>query len=222
VLLLAMSCLQGRTQRDAFAELTSLPIDGVQLTPGNLPSAGFAATLEGYQGVVRFHHGFDLQRYRTEVWGIDGRLLVSPHHRSVHPPQLKAGVSKHWWHTAQQSGVTIEVMYPGYAVGTGEDVKRAMHMQLPLAVDVSHLFIMRTQGAIDDNTLRQLLDYPPITEVHVSHNQGNADTHELLRTASYGLSFAKERMQDGCPCIVESYFHKASDDDRRRCIELLN
>jgi hypothetical protein len=64
MLVVALSCLQGRPMRAAFDELVPLG-DGVQLTPGNLPTPGFAAHVANAHALV--HHGFAFDARRTPV-----------------------------------------------------------------------------------------------------------------------------------------------------------
>lgn len=47
-------------------------------------------------------------------------------------------------------------MYPGYALGTGEEVERAIDDGIALAVDISHVFIQITQGAMSATTWKRL------------------------------------------------------------------
>jgi len=97
MLLVALSCLQGRTQSEAFAELARLPVDGIQLTPGNLPSANFRELTCGYRGELRYHHSFSWQHYRAEVYGASGRTPKLPRAWSVHPPLAKHPVAFGDW-----------------------------------------------------------------------------------------------------------------------------
>ena len=83
MLLLAMSCLQGRPMSEAARELLDLEPDGLQLTPGNLPTADFAAFANGVTTLR--HHGFSFTARRQPVWADDGVCLVD--NDSVHPPQ---------------------------------------------------------------------------------------------------------------------------------------
>jgi sugar phosphate isomerase/epimerase len=191
----------------AFEELYALA-DGVQLTPGNHPTPGFRAHVAGR--VTRTHHGFDFEHRLRAVWR-DGRCVTDA--TSVHPPETLEEM--------EGATVTLETMYPGHRLGSGEELAWAMARGLSLAVDVSHLFIQRTAGVLDDRTLARLLDYDRIEEVHCSANDGRRDAHASMRADSFGLDWARARLAAGTPVIVECYMHKMSVDDRRRQVALV-
>ncbi len=206
--------------RRAFDELSALGV-GVQLTPGNEPSRQFEAHVRASAVPVRTHHGFSFTTRLTRVWRDDGALLA--HSDSVHPPQTTSPAAAHFdgWLETQGRSIVLETMYPGYRLGTGEELDAAMDRQLRLAVDVSHLFIQRTAGVLSDATLRRLYDYAHVAEVHVSQNDGRHDSHRLLRPGAFGLEWALERAKTGLPLVHEAFLHQASDDVRRRQLELL-
>ena len=219
MLFVALSSLQGRPMARAFDELASLGV-GIQLTPGNIPTPDFANHVAQSRVVTRRHHGFTFDARRTPTWDASGACVVAS--ESVHPPEddETAGDWRAWYANAEARPI-LEVMYPGYALGTGDEVERAMADALPLAIDVSHVFIQRTQGAMDDRVWRRLADYPHIAEVHVSANAGRHDTHEPLRADSFGLAWARERVK-AVPVVLECYMHRLSLDERRRQIDLVN
>lgn len=193
----------------AFDELARLGT-GIQLTPGNKPTPGFAAHVEASGVTTRRHHGFAFDARKTETWS-NGACLVES--ESVHPPMA----GQPW----SREGRIIEVMYPGYELGTGDEVERAMADAMPLAVDVSHVHIQRARGVMDDRVWRRLADYAHIAEVHVSANAGRHDTHEPLAASTFGLDWARERLQAGTPTVLECYMHRLSVDERRRQIDLV-
>lgn len=192
----------------AFDELARLG-HGIQLTPGNLVTRDFAAHVAASGVATRRHHGFSFTERVTDVWR-DGACVVGS--ESVHPP--RAG-------EAWQTDAIVEVMYPGYELGTGDAVERAMADQRVLAVDVSHVFLQRAHGAMTEATWRRLADYDRIAEVHVSANQGRADTHQPITAATFGLAWARERLAAGTPTILESYMHKQRDADRHAQLDLI-
>jgi sugar phosphate isomerase/epimerase len=112
-------------------------------------------------------------------------------------------------------------MYPGYRLGTGVELERAMELGVRLAVDVSHLFIQQTAGVLEDRTLRRVLASAHIVEVHVSQNDGRHDSHRPLRRDSFELGWARERLQHGVPVIYEAYLHVVSEPSRRAQLELV-
>lgn len=208
MLLVALSCLQGRTQLAAFDELSRLPVEGIQLTPGNLPSPGFRERVQSYAGALRCHHSFSYEHYRAAVYDESGKTPRLPATWSLHPPPSKHGVSfRDWLRGALEVDALCEVMYPGYSLGTDAEIEAAVDAGLRLAVDVSHLNIQRRRGDLRDATLARLLAYSRVEEVHVSHNSGRADSHQPLAPDTWGLDWARERHRGGGAVIFESRMH---------------
>jgi hypothetical protein len=221
MLLLALSCLQGRPMNRAFDELSALA-DGVQLTPGNHPTAAFSAHVARSGKPTRTHHGFSYEHRALSVWS-DGVVCLATSD-SVHPPELTASAGFSGFALAVEEEVRmpcLETMYPGYALGCGAELEWAMARALPLAVDVSHLFIQRERGVIGEGTLARLFDYDAISEVHVSANDGARDLHAPLDASTFGLAWARARERAGTPVVLECFMHKLSDADRRRQVALL-
>jgi len=206
--------------RSAFDELSALGV-GVQLTPGNEVSRGFSEFVTASGAAVRTHHGFSFTSRVAQVWRDDGSCAVGPD--SVHPPKTGTAAAAHFETWLEREGDTrvLETMYPGYQLGTGAELERAMALGVRLAVDVSHLFIQRAAGVLSDATLSRVFEYSRVAEVHVSQNDGQHDSHRLLRRNAFGLSWAKERLRDGVPLIHEAYLHRAAPDVRRAQLELL-
>lgn len=200
----------------AFRALCALAPDGVQLTPGNQPTVGFSSVVADSRLRVRTHHGFTFEKWKQRVWNDDGSCAVTSD--SVHPP-LRS-VLADW----EPSGAlpVLETMYPGSALGTGAELEHAMSLRLPLAVDVSHVFMQFHASVISDGTWKRLQDYEHIAEVHVSRNDGRSDAHFPLRSGTFGLEWARERLKAGTPLILESYFHRVSDDARRAQVALFD
>lgn len=196
--------------RGALRELAALA-DGVQLTPGNHPTPGFEEDIVGI--TTRTHHGFAFGKRREEVWSADGRCLVASD--SVHPPAR--GVA---WNMTTD-GPAFETMYPGHELGDGEAIEEAMRREVPLAVDVSHVFIQRTAGVIGDATWSRLMDYPRIAEVHVSANDGRRDLHWPITATTFGLDWARARGRSGAVIVLECMMHAMELDDRKRQVELV-
>jgi len=219
MLLLAMSCLQGRPMADAAADLLALEPDGLQLTPGNLPTPGFADVTAAIPTLR--HHAFSYTARRSPVWDDAGRCLVDSD--SVHPPQSDTPAARHWKQhvLSERPGLVLETMYPGYELGSGHELTWAMNTGLRLAVDVSHLFIQRTAGVLSDTVFNQVLNYDRVAEVHVSANAGKADTHRPLTADTFGLDWAKAKLAAGTPVVLESYFHRLDTDSRDRQVDLV-
>ena len=221
VLFLALSCLQGRPQGEAFRTLVALAPDGIQFTPGNLPTAGFRSLVEASPMAMRFHHGFAWDAYRVPVYSGRALVLNATGLRSLHPPKADTGPFTDWLTGAQAGYVIAETMYPGYHLGSGKELEEAMEAGLRLAVDVSHLHIQRIRGVVDDGQLARVLDYDRIDEIHVSDNDGRADQHRQISAGTPLLGWALERASVGVPLVYESYLHRVSEDDRRRQLDLV-
>ncbi|HET9993121.1 MAG TPA: hypothetical protein VFQ65_31515, partial [Kofleriaceae bacterium] len=183
--------------------------------PGNLPDAGLRAHVAASTTATRRHHGFAFAARTTPVWS-DGACVTDA--ESVHPP--KAGEPWRAWLERAAAPPIVEVMYPGYELGTGDEVERAMFDHLALAVDISHVFIQRSAGAMSDATWRRLQAYDRIAEVHVSANRGRADTHQPIAADTFGLAWARERGAH-VPIILECYMHRLSDAQRHAQLAIL-
>jgi len=222
VLFLATSCLQARPLDEAIEALCPLA-DGVQLAPGNLPSARARELVDSLGAArTRHHHTFDSHAPKRAIYARDGSMLRTHERWSVHPPLPREEIDHElWFALACAAPWATEVMYPGERLGTGAEILRAMRARMPLAVDISHLYIQRCAGAIDEQTLRALFDYDNIVEVHVSANNGSHDSHQPLTERTFGLPWARERLTSGTPTVLECYMHRLSLDDRRRQIDLV-
>lgn len=221
-LFLAMSIFQGRLQDDAFDRLRSLQPDGIQLTPGNLPCAGFADRVAATALPTRPHHGFCWDRYRRRVWDPAGRPIDIEPERSVHPPRERdlTQSPEAWLDLAAEHDLLLETMYPGYVLGCGAQLEAAMQRRIRLAVDVSHLFIQSCLGVLSDATRRRVLAYDRVEEVHVSANDGRRDQHAPLSASTPGLDYAREQLPR-LPVVVESYWHRVGADAQLAQLALL-
>ena len=214
---LALSCLQGRPMQAALEELGSLGTVGIQLTPGCVPTPGFALRVLGSGLGFRTHHGFSWSARRQPVW--EGpRCLVRAD--SVHPPPDADAAWLEAW-VASGSTIALEPLYPGEGLGTGALLDQAMRLGVRLAVDISHLHIQRMAGVLDDAVWQRVQDYDRIAEVHVSANDGQRDLHQLLDPGTFGLAWARARLHSGTPVIYEAYLHNVPSDVRRAQVDLL-
>ncbi|MEM6931294.1 MAG: hypothetical protein AAF602_30470, partial [Myxococcota bacterium] len=115
----------------------------------------------------------------------------------------------------------LETMYPGHCLGSGPEIEWAMDAGRGLAVDVSHLQIQRTAGAMSDRTWRRLQAYPHIGEIHVSGTDGRRDLHALVTRSTFCLAWVRERLDDGVPVVLEAYLHRIDEATRRAQVELV-
>jgi hypothetical protein len=196
----------------------------VQHTPGNHPTARFEDHVA--RAATRRHHGFDFASRRREVWSADATCLVDA--ESVHPPEAHTAAARAiearglgaWLEERASAETLLETMYPGYVLGTGDAIEDAMRLGTRLAVDVSHVFIQLSSGAMGAATWRRLASYERVGEVHVSANDGTRDAHAPLTASSFGLAWARERGAAGVPVVLECYMHRLSPDERRAQIDL--
>lgn len=221
VLFLAMSCFQGRPQDLAWEALRALAPDGIQLTPGNLPSPGFRARVEAAGVPVRMHHGFAWHAPRQEVHDTGGGPRLGGPCWSVHPPPsfVDRRALARWLEDAAARGIVVETMTPGLPLGDGPDLALALDAGVSLAVDVSHLHIQRVQGAISGADEQRVLASPRVAEVHVSDNDGRSDQHRLIDARTPGLAWAVERARSGTPLVLEAYLHRLDPGARARQVQ---
>lgn len=201
----------------AARELLSLGPIGLQLTPGCVPTRGFAGQLDEAGITTRTHQGFSFGARRSLVW--DGLTLVC-RSDSVHPPK-DADLSAGFLAGAANGdfdGVVMETMYPGHCLGTGRELEQAMDMGMSLAVDVSHVHIQLDSGAMRPATWDRLQAYDHVDEVHVSSNDGRSDQHRPVSEATFGFDWATTKAATGTPVILESYMHRQSETERHEAV----
>jgi hypothetical protein len=204
MLYLALSCFQSRRMSEAADTLAALAPGqvGLQLTPGCAPSPMQISC------PTRTHHGFTERALRTPVW-VNGLLVW--HGDSVHPPR-QSEVPDDW---QPPDDLVMETMYPGYAaLANGDQIAAAMDAGRWLAVDIAHLDIQMYHGIISKNVIQRLLDYKRVAEVHVSTSRESRDTHAKLSMSTWGLEWARDKLANGTPVILECYMHKLSHEER--------
>ena len=221
MLYLALSCLQGRLGSEALKELLLLKPTGIQLTPGNVIDSEFTSLLGRTSISTRTHNGFSWKAMRKRVWE-DG--VLNGYWDSVHAPTFKD--CPNWWLNIQtNSGQPAwEIMYPSkhnYHLSTWAELDNAMNMGIKLAVDISHLAIMRDCYGEFPLTLKRLQDYHNINEIHVSQSIRDKDAHAPITKDTLYLEWAKERLASGTQVVLECYMHKLTQDERLRQIALL-
>ena len=218
ILLGALSCFQGDPATVAASTLLELGFDGVQLTPGCAPEPMLHDDLLAAGTPCSTHHGYSNVAMRRRVWDDSGALGSTSD--SIHPPLRENATT--FWQLAETDPTAlpiIEVMYGPYALGCRQEIARAMTLGLRLAIDVSHLHIQLTAGASTNDSIRALLEYENIAEIHLSHNDGTKDAHQPLQRTSYQAAWAKERQ--GTPVVFEGYMHRLSIKERLEQVELL-
>lgn len=204
MLYLALSCFQGRRMSDAAHTLLALAPGrvGLQLTPGCAPGP-----ME-VDCPLRSHHGFTPTALRAKVWD-GGQLLWQGD--SAHPP-LERHVSEDW---QPPEGLILETMFPGYAaLANGNQIEAAMDQGQPLAVDVAHLGIQMYHGVLSQKTIQRVLEYERVAEVHVSTSQEGRDSHSKVTDTTWGVDWARDRLANGTPVILECYMHRLSEEER--------
>lgn len=216
-LYIAMSCLQGRPMQMSFDDLISLPCKGIQLTPGNVPTKDFEKHVKVSNRPYLKHHGFSFAAYRKKVWDPYGNCLVSSD--SVHPPKIKN--STQTFILEDYNGPVLESMYPSYYLGDGESLSKAMELNIPLAIDVSHLKIQLDAGVLDKTTLKKVFDYKNIKEVHISESKNGRDTHDPINCNTFGLGWVKEKSQDGVITVLECYMHQLNVSEREEQLKFI-
>lgn len=196
--------------RQAVNELMELRPDGIQLTPGNYPDAGFKEWFLAQKIPYKLHHGFDWHKRRREVWvGKECRALPGA---TVHPPKrvTQGPLPSH----LLESSHTLETMYPGYYLGDFADLDLLIKHERPLAVDVSHLFLYERKTA----ACRSVATYPNIEEIHISQSYRQRDAHKPICENTFGLRWAVEH---AAPIVLECYMHKLNKKQRLEQIGLL-
>lgn len=202
----------------SFVALSSLGPDGIQLTPGNLPTPGFRAEVARSPLAIRTHEGFSYERRKAPVWDERGCAIGSD---SVHAPKLDAFDFWSWVETSEGRR-TLEVMPPGLHLGSGEEIRRAMAMELPLAVDVSHVHLQLEAGTMSRADWDALAEYDAVVEVHVSRDDGKNDVHWPIDASTHGLAWARERAAGGVPLVLECYMHRMTRAEAEDQLALLH
>jgi hypothetical protein len=199
----------------AFDDLLVLSPEGIQLTPGNHPTVAFEQHVG--RAPIRTHHGFSFTSRKRDVWSSAATCAVLAD--SVHPPLRASDAARciaatgglgAWLERSKGMLPILETMFPDYLLGTGAETEVAMVLRVPLAVDVSHVFIQLETGAMTLATWRRLAAYDLVSEVHVSANAGHRDSHLPLTRETFGLAWVRERHAAGVPGVFECYLHKLS------------
>lgn len=222
MLFLALSCLPGEKLSKAFRDLATLApgVVGIQLTPGCVQDTVSVSSCLDYPVEMRSHHGFNFRRDhgRDNVWDYRGKQIWVGD--SMHPPlQKHVGLT---WRPIEGCESVIETMYPGYAfLHDGPSIAEAMDREIRLAVDVAHIDIQRRLGLIDNATFHRLLTYDRIDEVHVSMSIGSKDSHRPAQPNDWGVAWARERLGNGVPTVIECVMTRMTRGERQAQIELL-
>lgn len=216
MLFAALSCLQRRGQWEAAQELLQLPVDGLQLTPGNKPDWDEQSLARLAETRTNRHQGHSFEKMLSPVY--DHKDQLQWQHGSVHAHEN--------WRELGARGITVETMYPNskypYALMTNREYLEAIRLQTPLALDLSHADICISQGLVSEPAVTQLLVHGNIQELHVSYNNGRHDTHSPIPDNYHWLGevIAWAKAHPDRPVVVECYLHKLSPTDRRRQFDL--
>ena len=214
---IALSSLQGKSQIEAYDQIIKLNPEGIQLTPGNKVDENFK---EHITIPYRLHHCFSWIKPRRNLYGQDAKPINVEYNQSIHPPMLKDFPNlnfKNWIENLDD--YILEVMYPDYYGGNDEQINQILDLKFRIAVDISHLYILKCKEAITDSTLNRILNYDRVEEVHVSHNKGRADTHQPINVNTPFLSWVKERKD--LAIVYESYFHRLDFNQRLEQINIV-
>lgn len=205
---LALSCLQGRTQQQAYNELLELNPDGIQLTPGNYLSPNFKDKI----GIpYKYHHGFSWDARKQQVYDENFNVLVKDH--SIHPPKRNDYLNFFKWVEGVDN--VLEIMYGDYFLSSDKEINYILDLNKPIALDISHLYINYINNTIDCYTIDRLFDYENIKEIHISQNNGKYDTHSEITKDCPFLDNVKYAIRNNDAIVVfESYLHKKSKEER--------
>lgn len=124
--------------------------------------------------------------------------------------ELARGVAR--LETLFGSPVAVEGLYPSRRealhISTSEGYRWLLDSGLFMAIDLSHLHIVRTvEGDFDLGLLDALLQSGRCLEVHLSHNNGRADQHRDLSAAPpwwWEAVVRAVRERPGLPVLCES------------------
>ncbi len=196
---LATSCYQGEDQVEAYNKLKVLQPKGIQICSGNLPNKNFRSVISDHD---LFHHNFHFDRIAPSLWSENLELNFDVNGRSIHPPNKHLGLYRFEEWLEKQPDIIFEVMHPGYWLANDEEIMHYLSTGRPLAVDISHLNILVHKKRINDKTLRSVLEYDRIPEVHVSMNNGMRDSHQPATRKAFLLDWAIERSKT-CNVVYE-------------------
>lgn len=215
MLFIALSSLQARSQISAYNDIILLSPDGIQLTPGNFPSLNFKNEIKAPYAK---HHGFCWDKRKTNVYDENLKPINIDYNHSIHPPKENLNVNFEYW-LENVGDYIFECMYPGYWLGSGDQIEKAINLGKRLAVDISHLHIIVNHNLISKFQLNKLLNYDKISEIHISQNNGKYDTHNLITKDAPFLNWVSSRKD--LLWVYESYLHKLSLDERLEQIEIV-
>lgn len=216
MLFVALSCLQGRGQWEAAQELLQLPVDGLQLTPGN-DNDWTQDSLEQLASIrTNRHQGHSFDKRVARVYDNAGALVWT--HGSVHAHSN--------WRSVGEAGITVETMYPNgrypYALMTTAEYYEAIELQTPIALDLSHADICINKGLLTAEAARKLLYLGNVQELHVSFNDGRHDTHIPMPPDYHWVEQAEWFAQTypDRPVVIECYMHKLTPEQRLAQVEI--
>lgn len=215
MLFAALSCYQGKTMQEGYDNLLKLNVEGIQLTPGNIPTKDFKLDIP-----YRLHHTFSFNSNIGRIYDNNYITNINSPDHSIHPPKRCQYTGKFEdWLNRVHSNTILEIMYPIYYLSNDKEINMLLDKHQPVAVDISHLFICLSQKSISEETLNRIMNYDNIKEIHFSHNNGKFDSHQPMNDKTPFLSWGKER--NNVPWIYESLLHKASYDEAMFQLDIL-
>lgn len=211
----ATSCFQGLHQIEAYKKLKSLKPKAIQLCSGNLIDKDFNQYVSKEDKV---HHNFSYKIVAPPVYNSKLELLTHDE-RSVHTPNKHLdSFDFNTWLNKQNENQVFEIMHPGYWLANDEQINYYLDSKRPVALDISHVYILKCQNLISSKTEDRLKNYDNLKEIHISMNEGKKDSHLPATKNSFMVDWVIER-KECCPIIYEGNFHKFTEQHLKSYVE---
>jgi hypothetical protein len=200
----ATSCFQGIDQVEAYNKLKNLKPKAIQLCSGNKINKLFKSIISPQDKV---HHNFSYYSVAPSIYNNNLELLIQDE-RSVHPPnKLLNSMTFKEWLEKQPENQVFEIMHPGYWLANDEEINYYLDTKRPIALDISHVYILKHQKLISDKTIKRIQGYDNIREIHISMNDGRRDSHQPATKEAFMVDWVVEN-KNLCPIVYEGNFHK--------------
>jgi len=196
---LPLSSLQGRAMAAAFDELAALELASSSRPQSiRLPASRRMSPPPGRHPPTMDSHS------TPAVVRLAGRSLRGPMpSRCIRP---RSGAPWRAWTRCRPRHRSRDHVPPAASSGRGE-IKDAMAAALPLAVDISHVYIQRAQGAMSERTWHRPAGLSTHRPRCTSRRTTPRDSHQpLAATASAwrGLASARHRRSRGVRMLFAS------------------